>query len=294
MEKMYLTTSQTTAPLEQYDNFFRYLDVSKGTSKTYKNAIKKFIGFIGIETRPTREDILKYKEYLINNYKPNTVNIRLAAIKQFFKWLEYERIYPDITKNIKKIEVGEIDKNYPTLEEIKEIIKTIKNEYDKALFALLVTTGLRLHEVMNSNIEDIQELHGQKVLFVLGKGRNGKEEYVKISDTLYKLLKSVIKERKSGAIFLSTSNRNKGNRVTTRALYDRIKRIYKSAGIDEHKFTCHALRGSFSVIAMENGASIYEISKVLRHKNIHTTEVYLRSLDRAKNKTEYIVSDIIL
>ena len=60
---------------------------------------------------------------------------------------------------------------------------------------------------MNSNIEDIQELHGQKVLFVLGKGRNGKEEYVKISDTLYKLLKSVIKERNSGAIFLSTSNR---------------------------------------------------------------------------------------
>ena len=45
---------------------------------------------------------------------------------------------------------------------------------------------------------------------------------------------------------------------------------------------------------MENGASIYEISKVLRHKNIHTTEDYLRSLDRTKNKTEYLVSDMVL
>lgn len=61
---------------------------------------------------------------------------------------------------------------------------------------------------------------------------------------------------------------------------------------DKH-FTCHALRGSFSVIAMENGANIYEISKVLRHKNVHTTEVYLRSLDRNKNRTEYIVDNAI-
>jgi site-specific recombinase XerD len=72
-----------------------------------------------------------------------------------------------------------------------------------------------------------------------------------------------------------------------------VKKIYKNAGIDEKKFTCHALRGSFSVLAMENGASIYEVSKVLRHKNINTTECYLRSLDRTKNKTEYIVGKVL-
>ena len=271
-----------------------YIDVSKLTENSYKVGIKKFILFLNGNNKPTRQDILNYKEELIKNYKPTTVNARLIAIKQLFKWLQYKQIYPNITENIKQVEVGEIDKNYPTLEEIKYILSKIENDYDKALFSLLVTTGLRLNEARQADIEDIKELHGQTVLYVLGKCRTGKEEYVKISNSLLELLKKVINGRKSGAIFLSTSNNNKGNRPTTKALYNRIKRIYQNAGIKKEKFTCHALRGSFSAIAMENGANIYEISKVLRHKNIHTTECYLKALDRAKNKTEYKVSEIIL
>ena len=100
-------------------------------------------------------------------------------------------------------------------------------------------------------------------------------------------------KEKRGAIFTVRSNNNFGNRASTRSLYNRVKGIYKNAGIDINKFTVHALRGSFSVIAMESGASIYDVSKVLRHRNIHTTEVYLRSLDRSKNKTENLVSEVV-
>lgn len=276
--------------VDKVQDFFNYLDVSKNTEKTYETGIKLFINFIGVETKPTRQDIIRYKEYLMQNFKPTTVNARLIAIKQLFKWLSYEKIYPNIAENIKQVPVGEIDKNYPTLEEIKHILSTIKQDYDRALFSLLVMTGVRLIEVCNANIEDIKELHGETVMYVQGKGRAGKEEYVKIPNSLLNLLNIVIADRNFGAIFLTKD----GNRTNTRALYKRIKKIYRNAGIDEHKFTCHCLRGSFSVIAMENGANIYEISKVLRHKDIHTTEVYLRSLDRTKNKTEYLVSDMIL
>ena len=291
---MELTCTNTLNIQDILEDFFNYLDVSELTIDTYKEGIKSFIRFLGTNNTPTRQDILKYKEYLLENYKATTVNARLTAIKQLFKWLSFRGIYPNIAENIKQVDVGNIDKNYPTLEEIKYIMSTIKTDYDKALFGLLTTTGIRLKEASNANIEDIGILRGQTVLYVLGKGRKSKEEYVKVSDNLLKLLNSVIGERKSGAIFLSTSNNNKGNRASIRALYNRIKKIYENAGIDKDTFTCHALRGSFSVIAMENGASIYEISKVLRHKNIHTTEVYLRSLDRTKNKTEYLVSDMVL
>lgn len=279
---------------EAVKDFFDYIDVSELTEKTYKSGIKDFITFLNGNTKPTRQNIISYKENLLSRKKPTTVNARLIAIKQLFRWLQFKGLYPNITENIKQVEVGEIDKNYPTLEEIKYILSKIDNDYDRALFSLLVTTGIRLNEACQANIEDIKELHGQTVLYVLGKCRNGKEEYVKISDSLLELLKKVINERKSGAIFLSTSNNNKGNRPTTKALYNRIKRIYQNAGIPKEKFTCHALRGSFSAIAMENGANIYEISKVLRHKNINTTECYLKALERSKNKTEYRVSEIIL
>ena len=290
---MELTCTNTLNIQNILEDFFNYLDVSELTIDTYKEGIKSFIRFLGTNDAPTRQDILKYKEYLLENYKATTVNARLTAIKQLFKWLSFRGIYPNIAENIKQVDIGNIDKNYPTLEEIKYIMSTIKTDYDRALFGLL-TTGIRLKEASNANIEDIGILRGQTVLYVLGKGRKSKEEYVKVSDSLLGLLNPVIGERKSGAIFLSTSNNNKGNRASIRALYNRIKKIYENAGIDKDTFTCHALRGSFSVIAMENGASIYEISKVLRHKNIHTTEVYLRSLDRTKNKTEYLVSDMVL
>ena len=272
--------------------FLRYIDVSELTAKSYKEGIQLFILYLNGRT-PTREEVLGYKEYLINNCKPTTVNARLIAIKQFFKWLSYERIYPNIAENVKQVKIGEIQKNYPVLEEIHMIIKSINDNYDKALFMLLIGTGIRLKEAMCANIEDIKELHGEKVLYVQGKGRTGKEEYVKLSNSVLEALNGLIMERKHGAIFLSTSNQNRGERASTRALYNRVKKIYKNAGIDEKKFTCHALRGSFSVLAMENGASIYEVSKVLRHKSINTTECYLRSLDRTKNKTEYIVGKVL-
>lgn len=276
------------------DSFFSYIDVSNKTQVAYKDNIRLFCEYINWDNKPTREQIVEYKEYLIKNFKPTTVNARLIAVKQFFKWLSYERIYPNIAENIKQVPVGNIDKNYPTVDEVKIIIKSIDNSYDLALFTLLITTGLRLKEVSNADIEDLKELHGENVLYVLGKGRVGKEEYVKISNSVLSNLKSHIGGKTSGAIFLSTSNNNRGERASTRALYNRVKAIYKKAGIDEKKFTVHALRGSFSVMAMENGASIYDVSKVLRHKDVHTTECYLRSLDRSKNKTEYLVSDLVM
>lgn len=274
------------------ETFLEYIDVSDVTAKAYKENIKLFLNYLDGK-KPTRDDILQYKKYLINNFKPTTVNARLISIKQFFKWLAYEGIYPNITENIKQVEMGIIDKNYPTIEEIKKILKSIDNNYDRALFTLLIGTGIRLKEARNANIEDIKELHGEKVLYVQGKGRIGKEEYVKLSDSVLNALESFLNGRKDGAIFLSTSTVNHGNRVTERALYDRIKHIYEKAGIPREKFTIHALRGTFSMVAMENGANIYEISKVLRHKNIHTTEYYLRGIDRSKNKTENIVSNAL-
>ena len=181
----------------EVEDFFSYIDVSKQTEITYRESLKNFMNFLGDNKRPTRQDILRYKEYLMSMYKPTTVNVRLIAIKQFFKWLAFERIYPNITENIKQVEVGIIEKNYPTLEEIKHILSTINNDYDKALFSLLIGTGLRLKEVANADIEDIKELHGEKVLYVQGKGRQGKEEYVKLSNTLLNTLNRVINERKT-------------------------------------------------------------------------------------------------
>lgn len=276
--------------------FLDYIDVSKKTTETYSIALEQFGKWLKVNniTHPQREHIIMYKnELLNNNKKTTTVSSYLIAIRQFFKWLNYEKIYPNITENVKGVKIGEINKNYLTLDQVKQIINQLDNTRDKAIFSLLVTTGLRLIELQRMDIEDISELHQEKVIYIQGKGRLDKNEYVKISDTVYNNLMQYIGERKNGAVFISTSNNNNNGRVSTKTLRLIVKEIFEKCGINRNDYTCHSLRGTFSCIAIENGASIYEISKVLRHKNIQTTTNYLRAVDRQKNKTELNVSNLI-
>lgn len=277
------------------ERFINYIDVSENTMRTYSTALDQFIKWLSKNNikQPKREDIIQYKKELIESCKTTSINSYLTAIKQFFSWLCYERIYPNIAENVKSVKVGEISKNYLTLDQIKEIMSKIIDKRERAIFTLLVTTGLRLIELQRMDIEDISVLYQERVIYVQGKGRLDKNEYVKISDEVYKYLMEYIGDRTTGPVFISTSNNNHNKRVTTKTLRLIVKNMFKNYLDSNEVYTCHGLRGSFSSIAMENGASIYEISKVLRHANIQTTMHYLRAVDRQKNKTEINVSNLI-
>ena len=105
--------------------FLDYIDVSKKTTETYSIALEQFGKWLKVNniTHPQREHIIMYKnELLNNNKKTTTVSSYLIAIRQFFKWLNYEKIYPNITENVKGVKIGEINKNYLTLDQVKQII----------------------------------------------------------------------------------------------------------------------------------------------------------------------------
>ena len=283
--------------MEQYkESFIDYLDVDNLTLKTYKTGIESFISFLNsINVKnPTRDDVIAYRNMLRETYSNNTINTYMIAVRSLFKYLSIHNIYENICVDIKGAKYSTTPKKEVlSLEKIKSIYNGLNDLEDKALFSLMCSTGLRVCEIATALIEDIKEYNGEMVLFILGKKRDSKCEYVKLSNQVLDDLKAYIGERTSGYIFISTSNNNNGGGLTTTSLRNRIKSIFRRFGINKDTVSCHSLRRSFAVISYETGSSIYDIQQVLHHSSINTTTRYLRQVDRDKNKTEYNVSNII-
>lgn len=288
----------TLERLQDYEEtFIKYLDVDDLTLKAYKVGIRNLMEYLkdkGIN-KPTRNDIIAFRDDLRLKYSSNTVNTYMIAVRALFKYLEIHKLYENICVDLKGAKYDTTPKKEVlSVEQMQTIYKNLNNLEDKALFGLMITTGLRVCEISTALIEDIKEYNGEIVLFVLGKKRDSKCEYVKLSNQVLEDIKNYIGNRTTGHIFISTSHNNYGGGLTTTSLRSRVKNIFRQFGIDKDTISCHSLRRSFAVASYETGSSIYDIQQVLHHTSINTTTRYLKQVDRDKNKTEYNVANAIL
>lgn len=292
--KDYLTINELN---EYKESFIDYLDVDEKTLNTYRVGILSFMNYLKNNqiNKPVREDIIGYRNYLRENYSSNTVNTYMIAVRALFKYLKIHNKYEDITVDIKGAKYDTTPrKEVLSLEQMKSIYSTLEDSREKALFGIMISTGLRVCEISTALIEDIKEHNGEIVLFILGKKRDSKNEYVKLPNQVIEDIKNYIGDRTQGSIFVSTSNNNINGGMTTTSLRRIVKSILKRYGIEKDTISCHSLRRSFAVVSYETGSSIYDIQQVLRHQNIQTTTRYLKQVDRDKNKTEYNVANVIL
>lgn len=277
--------------------YFEFIDVTEKTRRTYLDGINSFIQYIKMNNivNPTREDIISWRDSLKENYSSSTVNTYLVGLKSFFSYLDIVRLYPNITKNVKGAKTTITPKkNILSLEQVQFIYRNLNNNRDKALFSLLITTGLRGIEVANAKIEDIKKFNNENVLYVKCKGHSEKDEYVKLADNVYQDLKKYIKDRKEGYIFISTSKNNFGQGITTKSIRSIIKNIYKQFGLENANMSLHSTRRSSACISYNLGASIYDIQQVLHHVSITTTSRYIKNAERNTNDTELKVAKAML
>ena len=279
------------------NKFFEFLDVSSNeTIRTYRNGIGNFMQYLfdnGISL-PNRESVVAWKTSLKETSSSSTVNTYLVAVKAFFNFLEMYGMYPNVSKYVKGYKVSATPKkNVLTQEQIKTIYNGLTDLREKALFGLLITTGMRGVEVSNAKIENLKMVNGEYVLYIKCKGHTEYDEYVKIADNIMEDLVNYIGDRTSGHIFTSTSNHNTGNGVTTLTIRRIIKAIFKRFGIDDETISLHSTRRTFACVAYNNGASIYEIQQVLHHVSITTSQRYLKQADRDNNSSEKTIANIL-
>lgn len=299
-----LQRQELTATLA--DEFIAYLDASPKTVETYKRAIKPFFVFMyqqGI-TQPTRADVLNYREALKESgHKPTTTQNYIMALRQFFKWTESAGHYPNIADHIKGAKLTtEHKKDYLTAAQVKDILANIdrhslKGARDFAIVALMTTAGLRTIEAARANIEDLNTLDGNSVLYVQGKGRDDRSEFVIVPPEAEKAIRLYLQERgetdKTAPLFASTSNNNAGQRMTTRAISSIIKTAMQAVGLNSDRLTAHSLRHTAITLALKAGLSLQEAQQFARHSSPATTQIYAHNLEKSQNKCSRAVAKAI-
>lgn len=282
-----------------------YIDVKPKSKDTYRKAIKQFIAYIhenGI-SQPTRETVIEWRESLRADHKPTTIQTYLTAVKLFFRWLEQEGIYKNVADHVKGVKVSTgHKKDYLTSKQSHKVLAsidtdTLKGLRDYAIVGLMLTTGVRTIEVTRADLADLRTVGDTTVLFVQGKGKDEKADYVKLAPQVEDAIRAYIAARgaktESEPLFTSTSRNNYGERMTTRSIRAIAKNSMVEAGFNSDRLTAHSMRHTAGTLALLNGASTREVQQLLRHSNINTTMIYAHELDRAKNNAELKVASAI-
>ena len=282
----------------------RYLianvDITDTTIKGYKVCIRQFLKWLKDNqiNQPTRDDIKTYKLYLKNsNYTNGTKNQYIRAVKHLFKWLNSEGIYPNIADNIKgfKVIADNTKKDAFSEQEIKKIIDDIDTssvigKRDKAIILLMLVGGLRITEIHNMDIQDIEIKNNEYIINIMGKGHTEKDNYIKVIKPIYDVLKEYLDTRpnKRGIdpLFTSTSNRALNKRITKETLSQIIKNRFRDSGFNSKKLTAHSIRHTTATLLLKSGADIYKTQHHLRHQDPKTTEIYINMNNKEQDTSE--------
>ena len=281
-----------------FDCWKEFLDAKPRTVEEYTRIIRIFRDFLTARgvTNPAREDVIAFRDHLKENHKAATVQAYIMGVRQFFKWTAANGFYPNIAEHIKgaRIERG-FKRDYLTVIQVKKLLgaidrRTLKGKRDFALLAIMVTTGLRTVEVAGADVGDVRPLADFTALYIKGKGRDDKAEYVKVEPPVEEALRKYLKAR--GAVkgddplFCSTARRNAGGRMTTRSISRLVKGYLRGVDLDSDRLTAHSLRHTAATLNLLNGGTPEETRQLLRHANISTTMIYSHAIERAKNQSE--------
>ena len=221
------------------------------------------------------EDYLKYLDD--NNYMITSVIRKIVSIKLFHKYLNEKYNVEDASIKITNPKFYRKLPNILTIEEVDNLLDIkLKSAFDyrnKAMLELMYSSGLRVSELVNLKLSNIDLENG----FVRCIGKGKKERIVPIGEVALDYLKEYINNYRSlmlkgyytENIFLN----NHGKNITRQGFFLIIKKIAEEKKIDKN-ITPHMLRHSFATHLLNNGADLRTIQEMLGHSNISTTQIY--------------------
>ena len=297
----------TPALEELVSSFLAAQDISPGSKATYRRELRQFCLWLtdtGLATRMDtlrREDILAYKDHLEKAGKSAyTVSGYLVAVRRLFAWLESEKVYPDVTRGVKGAKKARgYRKDCLTPEDLRSILaaidtSTLEGLRDYALVNLLARTGLRTIEVSRAELGDHRKESGEPVLWIQGKGRDTKDDFVLLVPATLKPLRKYLKARgqltEYAPLFCSLSLKNYGEALTTRSISRIAKKALLRAGLDSDRLTAHSFRHTAVTLAIKGGASLEQAQAMARHSDPRTTQVYFHNVARVEAGAEKCIS----
>jgi len=162
--------------------------------------------------------------------------------------------------------------------------RTSANRFDFALVAMLGLLGLRIFEACGSNIGDLGDEHGHRVLRVRGKG--GKVVLVPMPPAVGRAIDTAVGDRLSGPILLNS----RGKRMDRHAATRRLRHLARSAGVRISRMHPHLLRHTFVTTMLDAGVSLRDAQIAARHADPRTTMRYDRARKNLDRHANYILA----
>jgi len=284
--------------LKNEKNYSNYTIVS------YRNDLIQFFNYLKLY-RILKDDKIedvdrsvmrKYIVYLKkSDYSARSISRKISTVRSFFKFCLREGIIK-VNPTINLI-TPKIDKKLPYflyLQEVNKLIETpLKNTIfgirDRAILELLYGTGIRVGELVNLNICNI-DLY-EKTIIVFGKG--SKERILPLGNPSIRAIQEYLTSRNLSEkkIFVNKNDlealflNRLGGRLTTRSIRRIIIKYMKMAGLNK-KISPHVLRHSFATHLLEGGADLRSVQELLGHKSLSTTQIYTH-ITKERLKTIY-------
>ncbi|OIJ12648.1 integrase [Anaerobacillus alkalilacustris] len=222
------------------------------------------------------------RKYLASNssWMISTVDKKLSALKSFFAWMVEEELL--LRNPAAKIKPPKKPKRLPkglSIEEMEIVRDSCKDQRERALIEVLYSTGCRLSEIANIKTTDIN-LHEMKI-HVIGKG--DKERTVYLSIKSMHQLRKYLNSRNDECEYLFVTERKPYRKMSNRNIQRIIDKIEQRSNISK-KITPHTFRHTFGTLAMENGADLADVQKLLGHEDPSTTLVYAHVSEERKKQ----------
>ena len=285
--------------IDDYKNYLVFeRRMAKNSTNSYIRDLEGYRLFLEEKKIFNTEDIKKehiedYLKYLIdNNYTTTSLARKLTAIKNFHKYLfSTNKLSTDVALTIDRPKLRKSLPNVLTVEEVDKLldIKTVTpfDYRNKAMLELLYGTGLRISEMLDLKLTDVD--FENCIIRCYGKG--SKERIVPIGEYIIDSLnnylengrnKLIKKNKVSDYLFLN----NLGGRISRFSFFKILKKLLRDKDIKKD-VSPHSLRHSFATHMLENGADLRSIQELLGHSDIATTRIYTHITNK-KVQNDYI------
>jgi site-specific recombinase XerD len=239
----------------------------------------------------TREDIRAFIEAEQDRaLKPNTVNTRLRALYAFLNFLiQRDVLHPDLLKRKLRIKLPDALPRAIDPEDIKQMLSVLKDPRDRALLLTLLRTGMRIGELLNTKVQDLNLKEQCIEIFEAQKNRVGRVVY--LSKDAQGTLKKWLKLKRPQTEYLFYGRR--GRPLCYEAAREVFKKYLDKAQLSHKPYSLHCLRHTFASEMLNGGMSLQSLQELLGHSDIEMTRRYARLTDNTRREQYYKAMQII-
>ena len=245
------------------ENEIKSRGFSRKTLKSYMFHVGRFSSDVKIDPSTLSDnDVQRYFLNIGNFMDPLTVNLRISAVKFFYREVLRRELVLNYVKRPKRLP------EVLTKEETVQILKSISNTKHRLMIEIVYGCGLRVSEVVRLKKEDVR--FGEGVLFVR-EGKGMKDRAITLPASLSSRLENYLNYRSDNNPFVFDSSR--GGHLSIKSVQKILEQAVKKAGIPKNVHV-HTLRHSYATHLLEQGTDLRIIQKLLGHADIKTTQIY--------------------